>query len=496
MIKYLTILLSILNIAVFAQNTVIPGKVIKTSERWSGTVIIEGDVIVNSGGRLVIDPGTTVLFRAGMDKSRSGRDKTRSELIIRGVLIANGTINSKIRFSSTAAQPRMGDWYGISIMNPRFTCILNYCIVEYGYNGVNIKKSIPKITNSQLQFNYNAGIIIELKATPKITGNIITENGYAGLICNTGAAPVLTDNMITLNEIGIINFRTAQPNLGNLAEGPDYNPGRNAILDNREFNIHNHSSRELKAENVSWGTKDEKEIAALIFDVNDDKKYGAVDINPIMGGGLNLDEKILLSQTAPQVQTKQTDSPAENVLSDMQGKENIQQTEALTPLKPDAEIEALTINNQDKGDTMAMDVSGKKLVPDTVSAEQDSTLLAHVSTEDKPEEEKQIQPEEKKEPEIDFNQVFLDAFLDKSRVITKKVAPVIDNTRRGLGAHGRIIVRIVVGKMGRVESARVLKGLNPYYDQLAMDAAKKFLFEQGTIKGTPVRFSSSLIFEF
>jgi TonB family protein len=89
-----------------------------------------------------------------------------------------------------------------------------------------------------------------------------------------------------------------------------------------------------------------------------------------------------------------------------------------------------------------------------------------------------------------------DAFLDKGRVIKKKVAPVIDNTRRGLGAHGRIIVRVVVGKMGRVESARVLRGLNPYYDQLAMDAAMKFIFEQGTIKGNPVRFSSSLIFEF
>ena len=493
MIKYLTIFLSIITVTLFAQNTVIPGKIIKGSERWFGTVIIEGDVIIKPGGRLVIEPGTKVLFRAGLDKRRAGRDKTRSELIVRGMLIANGTINAKIRFSSASAQPRMGDWYGISIMNPRSTCIINYCVVEYAYNGINVKKSQPKISSSQIQFNYNAGIVVELKATPKINGNIITENGYAGLICNTGAAPVLTDNLITLNEIGIINFRTARPNLGNLTRGPGYNPGRNSIFDNREYNIHNHSSEELKAENASWGSKDEKIINALIFDAGDDKKYGTVDIKPIMGGGLNLDEKILLSQNTTQPPGA---NPPQTAPPETRQTNNGQAAANLSPPKAAQEASALAAADQNKGDTTALKKLPEKLPADTLSEKPDSALLVLEQPPAKTQPEKQLQPEEKKEPEIDYNQVFLDAFLDKGRVIKKTVTPVVDDTRRGLGAHGRIIVRVVVGKMGRVESARVLKGLNPYYDQLAMDAAMKFVFEQGTIKGIPVRFSSSLIFEF
>ena len=495
MLKIFTILFIILSGAALAQNTIIKGKVIRSSERWSGTIIIEGDVVVNPGARLVIDPGTTVLFRAGMDKSRSGRDKTRCELIVRGVLIARGTIKNKIRFSSAADQPRMGDWQGVSIMNPRLTCIVNYCIIEYAYNGLVIKKSAPKILNSQIQFNYNAGIIVELKARPKIIGNIISENGYAGMICNTGAAPLLTDNMITLNQIGVINFRTARPNLGDLTPGEDYNPGRNGILDNREYNIHNHSSEELKAENVSWGSKKEKEISALIFDAADDRKYGAVDIIPILGGGLNLDEKILLSQATPSEQTQQPAvSPSTTETETQIPEGGNQPAEMLTPSQPDRQ--ALVPDNQNRNDSLPPLSTEQVAAVAPGTGERDSVQLASAEADKKTESPSQLQPEARKEPEIDYNQVFLDAFLDKGRVITKKVAPVIDDMHRGLKAHGRIIVRVVVGKMGRVESARVLRGLNPYYDQLALDAAKKFVFEQGTIKGNPVRFSSSLIFEF
>lgn len=496
MLKIFTFLVVLLATAGLAQNTVIEGKVIRTSERWSGTIIIEGDVVVNSGARLVIDPGTHLLFRAGMDKSRSGRDKTRSELIVRGVLIARGTISNKIRFSSAAAQPRMGDWQGITIMNPRLACIIDYCIVEYAYNGLNIKKSAPKILNSQIQYNYNAGLVVELRARPNIVGNIISENGYAGMICNTGAAPVLTDNMITRNEIGIINFSTARPNLGDLTPGADYNPGRNGILDNREFNIHNHSSRELKAENVSWGSKEEKKIKQLIFDADDNKKYGAVDIIPILGGGLNLDKKILLSQTTPSEQTQQSAKPPVTIKSETQIPDSSSRSkELLRPRQP--ETQALALNNQNRSDSASLQNTEKNAEPPSGAQVQDSAQLALNEADTTREMESQPRPEVKKEPEIDYNKVFLDALLDKRRgVITKKVAPVVNDTRRGLGAHGRIIVQVIVGKMGRVESARVLRGLNPYYDQLAVDAAKQFIFEQGTIKGNPVRFSSSLIFKF
>ncbi len=474
-----------------AQTTIIEGKVITGSERWSGTVIVEGDVEIKPSGRLEIDPGTRILFRAGMDKRKSGKDKTRIEIIVRGVLTARGTITNKIRFTSAEPQPRMGDWYGIIVMNSKHTCIIEYSIIEYAYNGINIKQCNPPISNSQIQFNYNAGLIIELKAAPKILGNIISENGYAGIICNKGANPILSDNMIIKNEIGLISFGTARPNLGDLSDGPNYNQGRNGIFENLKYNIHNHSENDIKAENVSWGTKEAADIALSIYDAAEDRKYGQVDIEPILGGGLNLDKKILLSQSTPADETllneaRQTDNIIpQTVIS--------REDSAPTGRVPqDSLLAARNIS------------SNQERLPDTTSGaalkvpagRADSALLT--AADNRPEQVIETQPDiiETKEPEIDYNQVFLDAFLENGRTITKKVRPVITDKRRGLNARGRIIVRVIVGKMGRVESAGILKGLNPYYDDLALEASKKFEFSQGTIKGVPVRFSTSLFFEF
>jgi len=485
-IIYLAVLIWTVNAS--AQTTVIEGKVITGAERWSGTVIIEGDVEIRPSGRLVIDPGTRVLVRPGMDKRKSGKDKTRSEIIVRGVLIARGTITSKIRFTSASTQPRMGDWYGIIILNSKLTCIIDYSIIEYAHNGLNIKKSDTPVSNSQIQFNYNAGLIIELKAAPRISGNIISENGYAGMICNKGAAPILTDNMIIKNEIGLIAFGTARPNLGNMQDGPDYNIGRNGIFENLKYNIHNHSRYDIKAENASWGTKDAADIALSIYDSEDDRKYGLVDIDPILGGGLNLDNAILLSQSTPADETLLNEArQAETDLEAQPGTDT-------TASGPDSGTVLLAAENTQDDSNEQTDTDEN--APSSSDAAQDSVVLAAADIQPELPAETQPAAAVVKEPEIDYNQVFLDAFLEGGRQITKKVRPVIKDRRRGLGAKGRIIVRVVVGKMGRVESASILKGLNPYFDDLALEAAKKFEFAQGTIKGVPVRFSTSLFFEF
>ncbi|HID40058.1 MAG TPA: energy transducer TonB, partial [Calditrichaeota bacterium] len=106
-----------------------------------------------------------------------------------------------------------------------------------------------------------------------------------------------------------------------------------------------------------------------------------------------------------------------------------------------------------------------------------------------------VKKEEKKQ-EINYNQVFLDAFLDKRKQIVKKVIPVIDDPARGLGASGKVIIKVIVGMNGKVDSAQILRGLNYYYDEIALKAAKQFVFKPGTIKGKRVKFSTNLFFEF
>ena len=74
--------------------------------------------------------------------------------------------------------------------------------------------------------------------------------------------------------------------------------------------------------------------------------------------------------------------------------------------------------------------------------------------------------------------------------------PTMSESMRKLKATGRVIVRVVVDKNGNVESAQILKGINEFYDQECLKAAKEFKFEQGTVKSVPVRFSTNLFFMF
>lgn len=482
-----------------AKETVIPGKVIKGNEYWSGKVILTGDVVIASSGKLVIHPGTQVLFQPKTDRTRSGRDKTRSEIIVRGILMARGTVDNKIVFSSSSPQPRMQDWYGITISNPRRPSTIEYAVIQYAYNGIVIKKSKPVIKNCQIQFNYNAGIIAEVGAAPKISGNIISDNGYAGVICNTGARPVLSDNMITKNDIGIIVLGTARPNLGNTQAGKDRNIGRNGIFDNQKYNVYNHSSSTVKAENNSWGTKDAREIMVLIYDAEDDKKYGQVDISPVLGGAINLEQKIILAQN----NQTQTQAPAAGTTETPPAQESGTPQETTGQTEPAQPQDALAVKRSLPADSLQATQPEGTIAQETTDTiailnQKSDTIQITPPLAVKTSQQEESGEKTKQAPEasIDYNQIFLDVFLDKGREIIKKVRPVISNPERGLRAHGRVIIRVVVGKNGFVESAKVLRGLNPYYDDLALRAAQKFTFRPGTVKGTPVRFSTSILFEF
>lgn len=490
---------------VFSQQKIISGLTITKTVRWSGTVIIQGDVVVARSGRLVIEPGSKILFSSNMDKQQSGHDKTRAEIIVEGVIISRGEISNKILFSSNSKAPRMGDWYGISIANPKQKSIFEYVIIEYAYNGIAVKKSSPQITSSQIRFNYNAGIIAEVRADPKIIGNIISYNGYAGIICNLGAKPVLTDNMITENQIGVVSFSVSQPNMGSLKKNKDYNIGRNRLFDNHEYNVYNHSTKSIKAENNTWGTSNLRELAVTLYDNNNDRKYGGIDTQPLFVAE-DIDEFILLSQSGNETVTEEsaeTITEEESAVNEEQTEQDRLLAETQAHIKDVNNINPITtgqatVQNQQSsaGET---DIS-KSTMDNTSSSDaqtNEPALAVNEGKEEAPQPQRQI--EEKKDPvkpKIDYESVFLDAFLDKKKEILHKAAPVIRDARRGLGAKGKVIVRVIVAKSGSVESVSILKGLNYYYDDISLKAARKFKFKPGKVNGNSVRFSTNVFFQF
>ncbi|MCI0531998.1 MAG: hypothetical protein L0Y74_08645, partial [candidate division Zixibacteria bacterium] len=83
---------------------------IRQNTTWGpGTVSVVGDVTVDYGLTLTIQPGTTIKFRKNFDEMQSGVT-TKSELIVKGTLTCLGTLTDSIIITSSAASPGNGDW--------------------------------------------------------------------------------------------------------------------------------------------------------------------------------------------------------------------------------------------------------------------------------------------------------------------------------------------------------------------------------------------------
>ena len=84
---------------------------------WSGTLHVDGDVIVPDGVTLTVMAGTEVRFAAGSDGTGGGSDASRSELIVEGTLHASAR-NITFRSSNNDDTTLQGDyaWGGIRIM--------------------------------------------------------------------------------------------------------------------------------------------------------------------------------------------------------------------------------------------------------------------------------------------------------------------------------------------------------------------------------------------
>ena len=67
----------------------------------------------------------------------------------------------------------------------------------------------------------------------------------------------------------------------------------------------------------------------------------------------------------------------------------------------------------------------------------------------------------------------------------KHVAGVVPEAARRAGVHGMVVLEIVIGADGKVESAKVLRSI-PLLDQAAIDAVKQWVFEPTHLNGRPV----------
>ncbi|MCP8309548.1 MAG: right-handed parallel beta-helix repeat-containing protein [archaeon] len=121
--------------------------------------IVIGDVVIDAGVSLTIEPGVVVKFTDG------------TNLVVDGSLIAHGNSANKITFTSDTTMPKVGDWGAIKIRNHGE---ISYSIVEYAYVGVIFDMATGSLAKSLIRFN-SLGVFIS-HSNVQIDDVNVTEN--------------------------------------------------------------------------------------------------------------------------------------------------------------------------------------------------------------------------------------------------------------------------------------------------------------------------------
>lgn len=229
-----------------APQTIVKRGIITTDETWSGEILVTGHIFVPEGVTLTIEPGTVVKFKHYRGYKRPWE---RLGMTIGGTLIAVGTPDKQIWFTSDAEDPVNGDWHMIRFENAGTDNVIKYAVIEFAQQGVNMWNSSPTVSHTIVRWNNWEGIYLESYSKPIIEYNLIYENGYNGIameqfndatlkyntVLRSGTNGIHVDASIARLEYNVIK--------GNMANGLSVDDHgtivaiNNTIEDNRDAGI-------------------------------------------------------------------------------------------------------------------------------------------------------------------------------------------------------------------------------------------------------------------
>jgi len=220
----------------------------KDTPNETSTYILHNTLSVPLYTFLTIDPGVTIKFASS------------ARIIVNGALIADGTSENKIVFTSikddsyqgdsnddgSDSLPMNGDWMGITFNDSFFekSSHFNHVIMRY-YHTLQITNADIWVENSEFSNSSQNGIACH-HASPILTGNKIWGSFGNGIYLYGNSNPQITFNSISTNfSDGIEANNNSNPVLTN-----------NRIFMNREYGVKNNTSNILDARQTWWGDSD------------------------------------------------------------------------------------------------------------------------------------------------------------------------------------------------------------------------------------------------
>jgi len=249
--------------------------------------LLYSTLVIEENVTLTIEPGVTIKlygpnYSAIYTPPPTGVTNINgTSIIVKGTLVANGTENKKITFTSASTSPEPFDWDAIEFKETSVNSIINYCIFEYGFRGICCWGSSPTISNNTIRnFEDNGIMCVDSNAT--IINNTIVNN-CDGIQC-TRANPFIFNNTILYNRRGVWCEYSSPSILRNNISHNDQGIhivssstpviNNNIILNNTKcgIGVWYNNGLIVNAEYNWWGTTNDTEIGEMII--------GDVDYNP------------------------------------------------------------------------------------------------------------------------------------------------------------------------------------------------------------------------
>lgn len=172
------------------QATDINGGHITSDTTWTladSPFLINGDVVVDYGVTLTIEPGVEVRF------------KDKYNIYVEGNLTAVGDSANHIVFTSNKGNKKEGDWKTIRI-NATGILRMNYCDVSYGNNAIQTFGSGQTvIENSTVSYSKRHGIYVRYSSSIEIKNCDIGPNNWNGIYFYSSSDSNVVNSIVHIN---------------------------------------------------------------------------------------------------------------------------------------------------------------------------------------------------------------------------------------------------------------------------------------------------------